>query len=60
MKAVELYIQSGCSEGTIIRTLGYPSHTTLRNWYKEYLVAGHLVQAVHQNPAIHRSRKLQR
>lgn len=24
MKAVELYIQSGCSEGTVIRTLGYP------------------------------------
>lgn len=22
--------------------LGYPSHTALRNWYKEYLVAGQL------------------
>ena len=42
MKAVELYIQSGCSEGTVIRTLGYPSHTALRNWYKEYLAAGQL------------------
>lgn len=42
MKAVELYIQSGYSEGTVIRTLGYPSHTALRNWYKEYLAAGQL------------------
>lgn len=42
MKAVELYIQSGCSEGTVIRTLGYPSHTALRNWYKEYLTMGSL------------------
>ena len=42
MKAVELYIQSGCREGTIIRILGYPSHTALRNWYKDYLTAGHL------------------
>lgn len=24
MKAVELYIQSGYSEGIVIRTLGYP------------------------------------
>ena len=24
-KAVELYIQSGCNEGAVIRTLGYPS-----------------------------------
>lgn len=42
MKAVELYIQSGCSEGTVIRTLGYPPHTALRNWYKEYLSMGSL------------------
>lgn len=42
MKAVELYIQSGCSEGTVIRTLRYPSHSALRNWYKEYLAAGKL------------------
>lgn len=40
MKAVELYIQSGCSEGTVIRTLGYSSNTALRNWYKEYLSTG--------------------
>ena len=42
MKVVELYSQSGCSEGTVIRTLGYPSPTALRNWYKEYLSIGSL------------------
>ena len=42
MKAVELYIQSGFSEGAVIRTLGYPSHTALRYWYKEYLLNGEL------------------
>lgn len=42
MKAVELYIQSGRSEGTVIRTLGYPSHTALKKWYKEYLSMGNL------------------
>lgn len=42
MKAVELYIQSGYSEGIVIRTLGYPSYTALRNWYKEYLSTGSL------------------
>lgn len=41
-KAVELYIQSGYNEGTVIRTLGYPSHTALRNWHKEYLATGEL------------------
>ena len=50
MKAVELYIQSGCSEGTVIRTLGYPSHTALRNWYKEYLTAGRLRAGSAPNP----------
>lgn len=42
MKAVELYIQSGYSEGIVIRTLGYPSYTALKNWYKEYLSTGSL------------------
>ena len=56
MEAVELYIQSGCSEGTVIRTLGYPSHTALRNWYKEYLSS---VQAVRQSLAIRRRKRLQ-
>lgn len=42
MKAVELYIQSGCSQGTVTRTLGYPFHTALRNWNKDYLSTGSL------------------
>ena len=42
MKAVKLYIQSDYSESTVIRTLGYPSPTALRNWYKEYLSMGSL------------------
>lgn len=42
MKPVELYIQSSRSEGIVIRTLGYPSHTEQRNWYKEYLSMGNL------------------
>lgn len=38
MKAVKLYIQSLCSESTIIRTLGYPhlcgySRQTIKNTY---------------------------
>ena len=40
MRAVQLYIQSGCNERTVIRELGYPSHTALRNWYKEYIGKG--------------------
>ena len=40
MKAVELYIQSGYSEGIVIRTLGYPFYTALRNWYKEISLYG--------------------
>ena len=50
MKAVELYIQSGFSEGAVIRTLGYPSHTALRYWYKEYLLTGELHEASAPKP----------
>ena len=28
-KAVQLYIESGCSENIVIRTLGYPSYGAL-------------------------------
>lgn len=42
MRAVQLYIESGSSEGAVIRELGYPSPTALRNWYKEYLRNGWL------------------
>lgn len=55
MKAVELYIQSGYSEGIVIRTLGYPSYTALRNWYKEYLSS---MQPVHQSLAIQKRKRL--
>lgn len=41
-KAVQLYIESGCSENIIIRTLGYPSYGALRNWYREYIRTGEL------------------
>lgn len=41
-KAVQLYIESGKSESLVLRTLGYPSPTALRNWYKEYLQNGDL------------------
>ena len=42
MRAVQLYIESGCNEGAVIRELGYPSHVALRNWYKEFLREGKL------------------
>ena len=35
MKAVELYIQSGYSEGIVIRTLGYPARYVLKPWILE-------------------------
>lgn len=41
-KAAKLYIEAGCNESTVIRTLGYPSPNALRNWYKEYLSNGKL------------------
>lgn len=58
MKAVELYIQSGCSEGTVIRTLGYPSHTALRNWYKEYLAMGSLRKGSAPKPRYTQEKKV--
>lgn len=50
MRAVQLYIESGCSEGAVIRELGYPSHMALRNWYKEYLRDGQLHAASAPKP----------
>ena len=41
-KAVQLYIESGCSESIVICTLGYPSYGALRNWYREYIRTGEL------------------
>lgn len=50
MSAVRLYIKSGCSEGAVIRELGYPSPVSLRNWYKEYLRSGELHASSHPKP----------
>lgn len=44
-KAVLLFVESDCSESTVICTLGYPSPNALRNWYKEYLSAGNTLHA---------------
>jgi len=41
-KAVQLYIESGCSESIVICTLGYPSYNTLKSWYREYTRTGEL------------------
>lgn len=50
IRAVQLYIKSGCNEGTVIRELGYPSPTALRNWYKEYTATGELHSASASKP----------
>ncbi|MDO4482694.1 MAG: IS3 family transposase [Bacillota bacterium] len=49
-KAVKLFIESDCSESTVIRTLGYPSPNALRSWYKEYLSTGQLHSTCAQKP----------
>lgn len=42
MKAVQLYIESGCNETLVFNTLGYPSPNALRQWYREYHQTGAL------------------
>lgn len=49
-KAAQLYIESDCSESIVIRTLGYPSYNTLRNWYREYTRTGELHAASAPKP----------
>ena len=44
MKAVQLYIESDCSETLVFNTLGYPSPNALRQWYREYMRTGTLLQ----------------
>lgn len=39
-KAVELYIQYGCSASAVIRELGYPNRLTLRLWYRDFKETG--------------------
>ena len=58
MEAVELYIQSGYSEGIAIRTLGCPSYTVLRNCFNYYLSTGGLQLPVHQSLAIQKYKRL--
>ena len=56
-QAMQLYIESGCSESIVIRTLEYPSYNTLRNWYREYIRTGELHAATSApNPVKHNSR----
>lgn len=42
MRAVQFYIESGCSEIMVFRELGYPSPNALRQWYNEYMQTGTL------------------
>lgn len=57
-KAVKRYIQSGYSEGAHpIRTPGYPSHTALRNWYRERLSMGSLRTGSASTPLLYTDAK---
>jgi len=42
LRAVELYIKLGKRTRATIRQLGYPTKTSLRNWYQEFLERGGL------------------
>lgn len=42
LRAVELYIKFGKRSRATIRRLGYPTKTSLRNWYQEFLEHGDL------------------
>ena len=42
MRAVQFYIESGCSEIMVFHELGYPSPNALRQWYNEYMQTGTL------------------
>lgn len=50
IKAVQLYIDSNCNEGKVIRALGYPSPGALRQWYREYMQTGELHQTSKKKP----------
>lgn len=49
-KAVDLFIESGLSENTVIRELGYPSPVCLRNWYNEFITTGKLHEKSRPKP----------
>lgn len=40
IKAVNLLIQYDMSYSTVVRELGYPERSTLKEWYKEYVKSG--------------------
>ncbi|MGC3749241.1 IS3 family transposase [Enterococcus faecalis] len=49
VKAVQLFLKYDCSYTATIRELGYPSISTLRKWYKEYLISGELHREQRRN-----------
>jgi putative transposase len=59
IKAVKLYIESGFNESTVVQILGYPSYTTLRYWYKEYLTTGGLHRSSAAKPRYTEDQKKQ-
>lgn len=59
MRAVKLYIESGFSENVVVQTLGYPSHTTLRYWYREYISTGDLHETSAPKPHYTEEEKVQ-
>jgi len=42
LRAVKLYIKLGKRTRATIRQLGYPTKTSLRHWYQEFLERGDL------------------
>ena len=44
MKAVRLYIEYDHRGAAAVRKLGYPTRRTLRDWHREYLESGILLQ----------------
>ena len=49
-KAVDLFIESGLNENTVIRELRYPSPVCLRNWYNEFITTGTLHETSKPKP----------
>lgn len=50
VKAVQLLLQYDMSYTSVIRELGYPSRSSLRIWYKEYVKKGGLHKNFIKNP----------
>ena len=56
---MRLCIESGLNESTVVQILGYPSYTTLRYWYKEYLTTGNLHRSSAAKPRYTEDQKIQ-